>query len=233
MTEAMFRALIVEDDPDIRGVVRTLLEAEGFRVVVAENATRGVLEARAHKPDVVVVDLGLPDVDGQVVIREIRKISSVPIVVLTARTAESEKIQALDAGADDYVTKPFSAGELLARVRAALRRSVRTAEQSEVVTIGAVTADLARRSARGPEGELHLTPLEWRILAHLARHRGLVVRQQDLIREVWGPTHDVEDTRGLRAYVKMLRQKLEPDPRRPRHLVTEVGVGYRLEDWSG
>jgi two-component system KDP operon response regulator KdpE len=224
----MFRILIVEDDPAIREVLRTLLEAQDFRVVTAETAARACIDARAHRPDAVLVDLGLPDRDGQAVIRDIRTHSTVPIIVLSARTAEAEKVAAFDHGADDYVTKPFSAGELLARVRAALRRSVRTAEQSETVVLGETTVDLARRAARGANGPVHFTPLEYRILACLARNRGLVVKQDELIREVWGAAHAPDDTRGLRAYVKMIRQKIESDPRRPQYLVTEVGLGYRL-----
>lgn len=225
----MFRILVVEDDPAIQDVLRTLLEAQRFRVVLAATGARACVDARAHRPDVVLVDLGLPDRDGQAVIRDIRTHSTVPIIVLSARTAEPEKVAAFDSGADDYVTKPFSAGELLARVKAALRRSVRTAEQSETVVLGSTTIDLAQRQARGADGPVHFTPLEYRILACLARNRGLVVKQEELIREVWGAAHAVDDTRGLRAYVKMIRQKIEPEPRRPRYLVTEVGLGYRLQ----
>jgi two-component system KDP operon response regulator KdpE len=229
VTKALFCALVVEDDAGIRDVLRTLLEAEGFRVVLAGDAGRGLIEARAHRPDVLLVDLGLPDRDGQQLIRDVRAFSGVPILVLSARTAEAEKITALENGADDYVTKPFGAGELLARVRAALRRSVRTVEQDETLRIGTLTLDLARREARAADGtSVHFTPIEFRILARLARDRGLVVRQDELIRDVWGPAHDIADTRGLRAFVKALRQKIEPDPRRPVHLVTEIGVGYRL-----
>jgi two-component system KDP operon response regulator KdpE len=224
----MFRALLVEDDADIRAVVSTLLGTQGFRVVEAASAERALIEARAHQPDLIVVELGLPDGDGQTVIRAIRTFSQVPIVVLSARTAEAEKIKALDAGADDYVTKPFSAGELLARVRASLRRNVRNAEASESIVIGAVTLDLARREATGPQGPIHFTPLEYRVLACLARDLGRVVSQDQLMREVWGPDR-ITDTRGLRAYVKTLRQKLEPDPGRPRYLLTEPGVGYRVQ----
>jgi two-component system KDP operon response regulator KdpE len=223
----MHRALVVEDDASLRALVRTLLEAEGFRVVVAETAGRALIEARAHQPDVVVVDLGLPDRDGHDVIRAIRAWSPMPILVLSARTAEAEKVAALDEGADDFVTKPFGARELLARVRAVLRRNVRTEDAGSALVLGDVRLDLARREAVGPDGPLHFTPLEFRVLECLARGRGRVVPQEQLIREVWGPER-VTDTRGLRAYVKTLRQKLEPDPARPRHLVTEVGVGYRL-----
>lgn len=223
----MFRVLVVEDDLDIRQLLCTLLAAQGYRVVLAESAARALIEARSHQPDAVIVDLGLPDRDGQSVIREIRGFSSVPILVLSARTAEAEKIRALDGGADDYVTKPFESGELLARVRAALRRSVRSAQQPETLRIGGLTLNLSSREAVGPDGPVHFTPIEYRLVACLANSQGLVTTQDRLIREVWGPDR-VTDTRSLRAYVKRLRQKLEPDPGRPRYLVTEPGVGYRL-----
>ena len=230
MTQAMFRLLVVEDDPDIQRVLQTLLEAARYRVLVAANGARALIEARSHQPDVILVDLGLPDRDGQGLIRDIRAFSTVPILVLSARTMEAEKIRALDNGADDYVTKPFDAGELLARVRAALRRSNTTTEQSPRLRIGGATIDLATRSATSASGEtIRFTPLEFRILGCLARHLGMVVTQDQLIREVWGPDR-VTDTRGLRSYVKMLRQKLEVDPTRPRLLITEPGVGYRLLD---
>jgi two-component system KDP operon response regulator KdpE len=223
----MFRLLVIEDDRDIRDVLRLLFEAQGFRVVLAESAARGLLEARSHQPDVVIVDLGLPDRDGQAVIREIRSWSAVPIVVLSARTMETEKVQALDSGADDYVTKPFNASELLARIRAALRRAASPATPRAEVQAGLLRLDLASRAAQGPEGPVHLTPIEFRLLVCLARARGVVVSQDEILRAVWGPDR-VTDTRGLRAYIKSLRQKLEPEPGRPRHLLTEPGVGYRL-----
>jgi two-component system KDP operon response regulator KdpE len=227
MTEAMFLVLIVEDDAGIRGVLRTLFESQRYRVVEADTGERGIVEARSHRPDLVVVDLGLPGRDGHSVVREIRRFSPVPILVLSARTMESDKIAALDAGADDYVTKPFSAAELLARVRAAMRRSTRSAERLPVLHFGAVTVDLTTRTAQTSDGALHLTPLEYRVIECLARSAGLIVTQEQLIREVWGPTR-LGDTRGLRAYVKMLRQKIEPEPRQPRYLITEAGIGYRL-----
>lgn len=227
MTDAMFRVLVVEDDCDIRQLLRTLLEAHDYRVVLAESAARALIEARSHQPDAIILDLGLPDRDGQSVIREIRQFSAVPILVLSARTMEAEKIRALDGGADDYVTKPFESGELLARVRAALRRSVRSADRSEALRVGELTLKLASREATGPGGSVHFTPMEYRLLARLAKSHGLVTTQDQLIREVWGPDR-VTDTRSLRAYIKALRQKLEPDPGRPRYLVTEPGVGYRL-----
>jgi two-component system KDP operon response regulator KdpE len=176
----------------------------------------------------VLVDLGLPDRDGQALIRDVRRFSSVPILVLSARTLEAEKIHALDGGADDYVTKPFNSGELLARVRAALRRNLRSDAHSPSLRIGSIAIDLATREARGTHGDaMHFTPLEYRLLVCLARAHGLVVTRDQLIGEVWGPDR-MDDTRGLRAYVKALRQKLEPDPARPRYLLTEPGLGYRL-----
>jgi two-component system KDP operon response regulator KdpE len=223
----MFRILVAEDDAGLREVLRALLEAEGYRVVPAETGERALVEARTHKPDAVLVDLGLPDRDGQDVIRRIREFSPVPIIVLSARTMESEKVLALEGGADDYVTKPFGATELLARVRAALRRSARSTQQPENLRIGALTLNLGTREAAGPDGPVHLTPVEYRLLTCLARGHGLIVTQEQIIREVWGPDR-VTDTRGLRSYVKMLREKIEPDPARPRFLVTEPGVGYRL-----
>ncbi len=226
MTEAMHQVLVVEDEPGIRRILRVLLEAEQYRVVEADSAARAESEARTHKPDLLIVDLGLPDASGLEVIRRVRAWSPVPIIVLSARTMEAQKVAALDAGADDYVTKPFGAPELVARIRAALRRNVRTGTQPPQLAFGPVVVDLARRVAGGPLGEIHLTPLEYRVLECLARQSGLVVTRDQLMREVWGPTQD--DTRNLRACIRNLRQKLEPDPATPRFLVTETGVGYRL-----
>jgi two-component system KDP operon response regulator KdpE len=219
--------LIVEDEPDIRGILRTLLKTAGYRVIETETAARAVVEARTHKPDLLLVDLGLPDADGLKVIRTVREWSPVPVVVLSARTMESQKIEALDAGADDYVTKPFSAPELLARVRAALRRNVRGAEQVPNLQIGAISIDLSRRQAVGPKGDVHFTPLEYRVLESLARQSGMIVTQRQLINEAWGPDK-LGDTRSLRVCIKNLRTKVEPDPARPQYLLTEAGVGYRL-----
>jgi len=220
--------LVVEDDAVLSAVLTTLLEAHGYRCVHAGTGERALIEARSHRPDLMLVDLGLPDRDGAAVIREIREFSPVPVLVLSARTMEAEKIKALDAGADDYVTKPFSAPELLARVRAALRRSARSGDTLPVLQLGDVTVDFTQRSARGPDGPLHLTPLEYRVLDCLARNAGMIVTQAQLIREAWGPER-AGDSRGLRSYIRMLRQKLEPDPRQPRYLLTEAGVGYRLK----
>jgi len=226
MTEAMHQVLVIEDEPGIRAVLRVLLTAAGYRCIEAETALRAEIEARSHKPDLLLVDLGLPDGDGLTVIRRVRAWSTVPIVVLSARTMEEQKVAALDAGADDYIVKPFSAPELLARLRAALRR-VTHAAPSAVLGFGPVHVDLTRREAHGADGEIHLTPLEYRVLGCLAQHLGSIVMQRQLIREVWGPGRE-SDSRSLRVCVKNLRAKLEPDPRQPRYLITETGVGYRL-----
>jgi two-component system KDP operon response regulator KdpE len=224
----MHRILVVEDEPGIRSVLRVLLEAEGYRVIESGTVERSEIEARTHKPDLLIVDLGLPDEDGLVLIRRLRKWSPVPIVVLSARTMESQKIAALDAGADDYVTKPFSAPELLARVRAGLRRSSRGADAPPDLHLGATKVDLARRVAIGFDGAaIHLTPLEFRVLDCLSRQAGMIVTSRQLLREAWGPDKATESG-ALRVCIKALRDKLEPDPRRPRYLVTELGIGYRL-----
>ena len=228
MTGAMHQVLVVEDDDGIRNVLRVLLEAENYRVVEASTAHRADIEARSHKPDLLLVDLGLPDGDGIGVIERVRAWSPVPIVVLSARTREAEKIVALDAGADDYVTKPFSAPELLARVRAALRRNVRGTDRLALLRIGATDVDLEHRHATNGAGDVHLTPLEYRVLECLVRHSGKIVRSEQLLREAWGPEKS-GDTRTLRVCMKNLRDKLEPDPRRPRFIVTETGLGYRLQ----
>ncbi len=228
MTAAQHAVLVVDDEPQLRHLLRTTFAAHGFRVIEAETGERALIEAASHKPDLVILDLGIPDTDGQSVVGAIRKWSSMPIVVLSARTDEKQKVRALDAGADDYVTKPFSVAELLARSRAALRRAVRSADAGQgQLVLGAVTIDLARRTARGSAGAIHFTPIEYRLLAALARPAGGVATQRQLLREVWGPDH-VEDAHYLRVYMKQLREKIEPDPARPRYLLTETGVGYRL-----
>jgi two-component system KDP operon response regulator KdpE len=228
MNEARAAILVVEDEPEIRRFLRSALGTEGYRVVEAETGERGAIEAGTHKPDLAIVDLGLPDIDGIEVIRRIRRWSPMPILVLSARAQESAKVEALDAGADDYVTKPFGVDELLARVRVALRHAARAAGSgATVLRLGAVEADLERRRVTREGREVHLTPLEFRLLACLAQHLGLVVTHRQLLKEVWGPSH-VEHTHYLRIYMKQLRDKLEDDPIRPRYLLTETGVGYRL-----
>jgi two-component system KDP operon response regulator KdpE len=227
MTEAHATILVVEDEPEIRRFLRTSLATEDYRVVEAETGERGAIEAGTLKPDLAIIDLGLPDIDGIEVIRRIRKWSPLPIIVLSARAREQSKVEALDAGADDYVTKPFAVGELLARVRVALRHAARAPSGDEILTFGEATADLRHRRVTRAGAEVHLTPLEFRLLICLARHLGMVVTHRQLLREVWGPSH-VEHTHYLRIYMKQLREKLESDPVRPKHLLTETGVGYRL-----
>lgn len=208
--------------------MRQALEAEGLRVFEAENLKRALIEAGTRKPDLVILDLGLPDGDGVDFIREVRAWSSVPIVVLSARVEEPDKVQALDAGADDYLSKPFGVAELLARVRAALRRHSRAGEaQSPSVRFGDVVVDLANRSVSKRGLEIHLTQIEFRLLAVLLSHPGKVLTHRHLLREVWGPAY-VEHGHYLRIYMGHLRQKLEDDPARPEHLITETGVGYRF-----
>jgi two-component system, OmpR family, KDP operon response regulator KdpE len=227
VTEARSTILIIEDEPEIRRFLRSSLGSEGYKVVESATARRGSIDAATHKPDLAIVDLGLPDFDGVEVIRRIREWSPMPILVLSARVQERAKIDALDAGANDYVTKPFGVGELLARVRAALRHAVRVVSGKNVLALQDAIIDLeARKATRGGK-EIHLTPIEFRIIACLAQHLGMVVTHRQLLSEVWGPTH-VTDTHYLRIYLKQLRDKLEIDPVRPRHFVTETGVGYRL-----
>lgn len=227
MTQAMHQILIIEDDAGIRSVLRVLLQTGQHRVIEVETAARAEVEARSHKPDLLLVDLGLPDDDGLKLIKRVREWSSVPIIVLSARTMEVQKIAALDAGADDYVTKPFSAPELLARVRAALRRNARVTEQSPLLQLGKTAIDLVRREAHREAEEIRLTPLEYRVLECLARQAGMIVTHSLIIREVWGPDRQ-GDTRSLRVCLKNLRQKIEPNPSRPQYIVTEAGLGYRL-----
>jgi two-component system KDP operon response regulator KdpE len=222
----MHVVLIFEDDRALQNILRMLFEANGFRVVVAGTAARGEQDARLHRPDAVVVDLGLPDGDGLNVITAIRAWSPMPIIVLSGRTAEAERLAAFERGADDYVIKPFSAPELLARVRAVVRRHVRGELPMAVLQLGSVSVDLCRRVAHRGSGDVRLTPLEHRILETLARHRDRIVTHETLIREVWGPHRD--DARALRVYIGSLRRKLEIDPGRPKHILTEPGMGYRL-----
>ena len=227
MAEPRPEILIVEDEPEIRRFLRTAFGVEGYRVVESATGRRGSIDAGTHKPDLAIVDLALPDVDGIEVIRRIREWSPMPIIVLSARVQERSKIEALDAGANDYVTKPFGIGELLARVRAALRHAVRSPSGTSILRFGNTVVDLEKRTALRDEEEIRLTPIEFRLLAMLAKHLGMVVTHRHLLTVVWGPTHE-KDTHYLRIYMKQLRDKLEIDPVRPRHLLTETGVGYRL-----
>jgi two-component system KDP operon response regulator KdpE len=218
--------VVIEDEPQIRRFLRTALEAEACVVFEAATAERGLIEAGTRKPDLVVLDLGLPDRDGVDVVRDIRTWSAVPILILSARTDEHDKVAALDAGADDYLTKPFGVAELQARVRALLRRSARQT-QDPVIRFGKVEVDLAKRMVLRAGVEVHLTPIEYRLLTQLIANAGRVLTHRQLLREVWGPSH-AEDSHYLRVYMTGLRRKLEDNPTMPNHLLTESGVGYRL-----
>ncbi|MFZ2308714.1 MAG: two-component system response regulator KdpE [Rhodoferax sp.] len=229
-------AILIEDEPQIRRFVRAALEGEGWQVHEADTARRGLVDAGTRKPDLLVVDLGLPDGDGLDLIRDVRGWSNVPIVVLSARADESDKIAALDAGADDYLTKPFGVGELLARVRANLRRPRAGAggssaelpgEGDAVFRFGEVEVDRRARLVRRNGEEVHLTPIEYRLLSVLMANTGRVMTHRQLLREVWGPAH-ADQSHYLRIYMGHLRQKLEKNPAQPEHLLTETAVGYRL-----
>ena len=227
MADRLPCVVVVEDDKQIRRFVRSTLESEGCQVFEADAARRGLVEAATRKPDLVVLDLGLPDIDGLDFIRDLRSWSEVPIIVLSARSTEADKVTALDAGADDYLEKPFGVGELVARVRALLRRHARGADGSAQVAFGGVTVDLSRRSVLRDGEPVHLTALEYRLLSQLLANAGKVLTHRHLLREVWGPAY-VEHNHYLRIYMGHLRHKLEADPAQPRHLLTETGVGYRF-----
>ncbi|EQA5671614.1 two-component system response regulator KdpE [Cronobacter malonaticus] len=223
----MISVLIVEDEKEIRRFLRTALESEGLRVYDAETLQRGLIEAATRKPDLVILDLGLPDGDGIDFIRDYRQWSQTPVIVLSARSDEQDKIAALDAGADDFLAKPFGIGELQARLRVALRRHGAASQSDPVVRFSDITVDLAARLiTRGTE-EIHLTPIEFRLLGVLLNNPGKVLTQRQLLSQVWGP-NAVEHSHYLRIYMGHLRQKLESDPARPRHLLTETGIGYRF-----
>jgi two-component system KDP operon response regulator KdpE len=227
MAQAAPVVLIVEDDEGIRRFLRAAFATEGYRVIESITGRRGTLDAGIQKPDLAIVDLGLPDLDGFQVIAAIRAWSRIPIIVLSARQQETDKIAALDAGADDYVTKPFGIGELLARVRVALRHGARTGEGETQLQLGPVTIDFVTRKAIRRDIDIHLTPLEFRLITVLAAHLGMVVTHRQLLTEVWGPAY-ASNTHYLRIYLKQIRDKLEVDPMRPRHFLTEAGVGYRM-----
>lgn len=220
------RVLVVDDEPQIRRALATNLRARGYTVDLAEDGERALTLAADHHPDLVVLDLGLPGLDGIEVVRGLRGWSTVPIVVLSVRDGEQDKVEALDAGADDYVTKPFGMNELLARMRAAQRRA-NVAGEDPVVEATAFTVDLAATRVTRDGTVVALTPIEWALVEVLARHPGKLVTHRQLLHEVWGPTYDTE-TNYLRVHFANIRRKLEPDPSRPRHLITEPGMGYRL-----
>jgi two-component system, OmpR family, KDP operon response regulator KdpE len=222
--------LVIEDEAQIRRFLRATLTAHGYQLLEATTAQEGLVQAATRQPEIVILDLGLPDLDGLEVTRRLREWTTVPIIVLSARGQESDKVTALDAGADDYLTKPFSVGELLARLRVALRHAARTSQEPGEPTfaVGDLRVDLARRHVYIAEQQVHLTPIEYKLLTTLVRYAGRVVTHRQLLQEGWGPGH-TEASHYLRVYMGQLRHKLEADPARPRYLVTEPGVGYRLK----
>jgi two-component system KDP operon response regulator KdpE len=221
--------LIIEDEAPIRHFLRTTLSTQGFHVCEATTGKDGLAQAAARTPDLIVLDLGLPDVNGLEVTRQLRAWTSIPIIVLSARNQEHDKVAALDLGADDYVTKPFGVGELLARMRVALRHSMQTEEgpPDPVFTSGNLRVDTDRRMVWIGDREISLTPIEYKLLTAMVRHAGKVLTHRQLLQEVWGP-HHTQDAHYVRIYVRQLRNKLEPNPAHPRFLITETGVGYRL-----
>jgi two-component system KDP operon response regulator KdpE len=230
MTELRPLVLIVEDEAQMRTFVRLALASHGYRVLEVDHGAAAVQQAAAHTPDLVLLDLGLPDMDGVEVTRRLREWSAVPIIIISARGQESQKVDALDAGADDYVTKPFGSAELLARIRVALRHASRSAQdpRSSVVTVGDIRVDLAKRLVFLRGGEVHLTPNEYKLLCVLLRYPNKVLTHRQLLEQVWGPGH-TNQMQYLRVFMAQLRRKLEQNPARPVHLLTEPGVGYRLK----
>lgn len=229
MDEAGPLVLVVEDEPQMRRFLRVSLGARGHRVLEAERGSEAVLIATGHNPDLVLMDLGLPDIDGIELTRQIRAWSAVPIIVISARGREEDKVAALDAGADDYLTKPFGVPELMARMRVALRHARPQAVSSPVFELGPLHLDLSRREVRVDGVEVHLTPIEYRLLELLARNAGKVLTYRQILKDVWGPAYGTQ-THYVRVHMAELRKKIEADPARPRLLVTEPGVGYRLRD---
>lgn len=226
--ELRTRILVVEDEPDIRRFVRMTLESQGHEVHEATTLQRGLIEAGSRRPDLAIVDLGLPDGDGVDLIRDLRTWSTAAVIVLSARSGEADKVAALDAGADDYLVKPFGAAELLARVRAQLRRQTLTSASADpVLRFGQVSVDLSRRVVERDGAPVHLTPIEYRLLTHLAAQPDRVITHQQLLKAVWGPGH-AEDTHYVRVHMANLRKKVEVDPSMPRYLLTEAGIGYRF-----
>lgn len=223
--------LLVEDDPEIRRWLRVILEAEGYRLLFAETGEQGVIEAAARRPELILLDLGLPDLDGVEVIRRVRGWTSTPIIVISARGQEQDKVEALDAGADDYVSKPFGVSELLARVRVALRHAatVQTGAEPTRFKTGNLEVDLVARRVRVDGRDVHLTPIEYKLLTSLARYPGRMLTHRQLLKEVWGPNF-VEHNNYLRVHMSQLRRKVEDQPARPRYILTEPGVGYRLSE---
>lgn len=224
------RILVVDDEPPMRRALATNLKARGYRIDLAETGERALELAADHHPDLVILDLGLPGIDGVEVIRGLRGWTDIPIIVLSARDSEHDKIEALDAGADDYVTKPFGIGELLARVRATLRRNV-PVDEEPVIEADDLIIDLAAKTITRDGEAIGLTPIEWRLVEELVRHRGKLLTHKQLLQKVWGPSYETE-TNYLRVHFTNIRRKLEPNPSRPQHFITEPGMGYRFEPRS-
>ncbi len=222
--------LLIEDEPQMRRFLRITLQSRGYRLVEAANGQEGLMQAASRNPDVVLLDLGLPDLDGLEVTKRLREWTHTPIVVISAREQEQDKVKALDAGADDYLTKPFSAGELMARIRVALRHVARQTlgKQEAVFVLQNLRVDLAQRQVFIDDAEVHLTPIEYKLLTVLVRHAGKVITHRQLLQDVWGPAH-VNEVQYLRVYMTQLRHKLENDPTRPRFFMNEPGIGYRLK----
>ena len=228
MTEPLPVIIVIEDEPNIRRFVKMSLESEGCQVFEADSVRRGLIEAGTRKPDMVVLDLGLPDGDGVDFIRDLRTWSDIPVIVLSARTSEADKVEALDAGADDYLVKPFGAAELLARARAQLRRRARVGKEGlSICEFGKIRVNLARRTVEREGKSLHLTPIEYRLLTCLITNPDSVLTHRQLLRDVWGPSH-AEDSHYVRVYMGHLRKKIEDDPSQPKHILTEAGIGYRF-----
>lgn len=222
------KILLIEDEQEIRRFLRVALVGQGYRLVESDTGRDGVMQAASQQPDLVILDLGLPDIDGMEVIRQVRQWSQMPIVILSARGQDHQKVDALDAGADDYLTKPFSVGELVARIRVALRHASGALESGEpTFVLGDLRVDFVRRQVFVQQSEIHLTPIEYRLLTTLIKNAGKVITHRQLLKEVWGPD-SVYETHYLRVYMAQLRRKIESDPTRPQFLLTEPGVGYRL-----
>lgn len=231
MTTADPLVLVVEDEPEMRKFIRATLTSRGYRLLEAECASKGVQLLTSHNPDLLLLDLGLPDGDGIDLTRQLREWSRVPVIVLSARGREDDKVAALDAGADDYLTKPFGVNELLARMRVAFRHSEasRVGTQVQVYEFGDLKMDLVRREVFRGEEELHLTPIEYKLLVLFAQHAGKVLTHRQILKEIWGPTYAAQ-THYVRVHMAELRKKIEMNPSRPKLIVTEPGVGYRLRD---
>jgi two-component system, OmpR family, KDP operon response regulator KdpE len=230
MTDPKPLVLVVEDEAQMRTFVRLALNSHGYRVLEVETGREALQQAAAHTPDLLLLDLGLPDMDGLEVTRRLREWSATPVIVISARGQEKQKVEALDVGADDYLTKPFGSAELMARIRVALRHASRSAQDpmTSVVNIGDLKVDMAKRLVFVGENEVHLTPIEYKLLVALTKHAGMVLTHKQLLDQVWGPGH-AHQMQYLRVYMAQLRQKLESNPAHPRYLITEPGVGYRLK----